>query len=61
VFYYEKTEWYTGWMAAADIGGFAFFLYIIHWIVVTFLGIFLQRTSKFLGVGGPSAPQYNSL
>jgi len=59
---YEKTDWYTGWMAAADIGGFAFFLVILHWMVMTFLNIFMENNSKFLGTGA-AAPraQYNQL
>jgi hypothetical protein len=61
VFNYEKTDWYTGWMAAADIGGFAFFLVILHFIVMTFLNIFMENNSKFLGAGGAPRAQYNTL
>jgi len=61
VFNYEETTWYTGWMSAADIGGFAFFMYIIHWIFTTFLGIFMERHSKFLGIGTSPAASYNTL
>jgi len=63
VFNYEKTDWYTGWMAAADIGGFAFFMYILHWIVMTFMNIFMENNSKFLNAAGngPQRAQYNTL
>jgi len=63
IFNYEKTDWYTGWMAAADFGGFTFFLTIIHWISMNFLAIFLEKNSKFLGItgNGPERAQYNTL
>ncbi len=51
-------------MAAADIGGFAFFMYILHWIVMTFMNIFMENNSKFLNAGagnGPQRAQYNTL
>jgi len=62
VFYYEETDWYTGWMAAADTGGFAFFVVILHWIVMTFMNIFMENNSKFLGTGGAAQrATYNQL
>lgn len=60
IFNYEETDWYTGWMAAADIGGFAFFLYILHFIVMTVLNVVLENNSKFLAPSAPRA-QYNQL
>jgi hypothetical protein len=57
----EQSDTYDGWMAMGDIGGFAFFLLILHSIVVFVVGIFLSNESKFLhGMKAGSVP-YASL
>jgi len=48
VFHYEQTDFYTGWMSAADIGGAAFFLLVIHTIVMGLIALCLENNSKFL-------------
>jgi hypothetical protein len=54
VFHYEEMEYtdevgsFNGWMAAGAIGGFAYFMYILHTIVMFLLGFFLTNNSKFL-------------
>jgi len=49
IWHYVETDWYTGMMAVADVGGLAFFLYILHTITMMIIGIFLDNNSKFLG------------
>jgi len=48
VFHYEQTDFYTGWMATSDIGGAAFFLVIIHTIVMGLVSLCLENNSKYL-------------
>jgi len=44
----EQTDTYNGWMAVGGIGGFAFFMVILHTITMIFFGIFLPNESRFL-------------
>jgi hypothetical protein len=46
--HFEQKDIYNGWMAMGDVGGFAFFLLILHTIVMLGLGVFLANDSKFL-------------
>jgi len=46
--HFEEGEGFDGWMAMGDVGGFAFFLLILHKIVMLGIGIFLVNDSKFL-------------
>jgi len=39
---------YTGWMALGDMGGVAFFLLILHTIVMIVVGVFFTNSSSFL-------------
>jgi len=48
IFHYEQTDFYTGWMAAADVGGAAFFLVILHTIVMGLISLCLENNSKYL-------------
>jgi len=48
VFHFEEDAWYDGWMSAGEIGGFAFFLYILHTMAMLIVGIFLENNSTFL-------------
>jgi hypothetical protein len=62
--HFTQTVTYDGWMSMGDVGGFAFFLLILHSIVMLCVGIFLANDSKFLGASehhgayssGESAP-----
>jgi len=47
----EQTDTYNGWMAVGGIGGFAFFMVILHTITMIVFGFFLANESRFL-VGG---------
>jgi hypothetical protein len=46
--HWVQRDAYNGWMATGDIGGFAFFLLILHSIVMIGVGIFLNNDAKFL-------------
>jgi hypothetical protein len=48
----EQRSLYNGWMAMGDVGGFAFFLLILHTIVMLGVGVFLANDSKFLHSDG---------
>jgi len=39
---------YNGWMAVGDVGGFAFFLLILHTAVMLVVGVFFENHSHFL-------------
>jgi len=45
----EQTNSYNGWMAVGGIGGFAFFMVVLHTIVMILVGFALPNESKFLG------------
>jgi len=51
VAHYEENDYYTGWMAFGDIGGVAFFLVILHTIVMAVVGLCMDNNSKFLHAG----------
>jgi hypothetical protein len=53
----EHENYYDGWQVVADIGGFAFFMYCLHAIMMILAGVFFDNDSKFLGGGG----QYNTV
>jgi len=42
------SDTYNGWMSIGQIGGFAFFLVILHSIVMIIIGIFMTNDSKLL-------------
>jgi len=44
----DQGDSYDGWMAMGDIGGFGYFLLIIHTIVMMTAGICLNNNSRFL-------------
>jgi len=56
--YEEEKGGYNGWMAVADIGGWTFFLYLLHCIVMLMVGLCLENNSEFLrpGQGGSAYP-----
>jgi len=45
----QETDTFNGWMGVGEIGGFFFFLYVIHSILMAFIGLCLTNDSKFLG------------
>jgi len=44
----QSVDEYNGWMSTGNIGGFAFFLLILHGLIVLVSGVFLTNTSTFL-------------
>jgi len=44
----EQTNSYNGWMAVGGIGGFAFFMVVLHTLVMIIVGFALPNESKFL-------------
>jgi len=46
--HYDQKDNYNGWQALGSIGGFAFFLVILHTLVMLLVGIFLDNNSRFL-------------
>jgi len=46
--HYEQTNSYNGWMAVGGIGGFAFWMVILHTIVMAVVGFILPNESRFL-------------
>jgi len=40
---------YSGYRAIGDMGGFAFFMIILHTVLMILAGLFLSNNSKFLG------------
>jgi len=48
VFHYEQSNSYDGWMAASDIGGFAFFMVVVHALALFSASIFFDDSSSFL-------------
>jgi len=60
VFHYVESDYYNGWMALGDVGGFAFFMYILHTIVMFTVGVFLENNSKFLN-SGDSPAEYQQI
>jgi len=44
----ERMDIYNGWMTVGDIGGIAFFMVVIHTIVMIFIGLFMHNSSSFL-------------
>jgi len=45
----EAADSFTGWMALGDAGGFAFFMIILHGVVMVAFGFCFTNNSKFLG------------
>jgi len=61
IWHYVETDWYTGMMAAGDIGGLAFFLYILHVISMLVIGVFLDNNSRFLHGTSDGKVPYNQI
>jgi len=50
--HFKQTDSYNGWMAVGGMGGFAFWMVILHTIVMIVVGFILSNQSKFLTGGG---------
>jgi len=61
VFHWVEADWYNGWMAVGDIGGFAFFLLIIHTIIMWFVAICFENNSRWLHQTEGSAAEYQPI
>jgi len=59
VLHFEETNYFNGWMGIGAIGGFAFFMYLLHTLFMFFVGICVPNTSKFLN--GQSDNGYSNL
>jgi len=44
----EQSDRYTGWMALGEIGGFGYFLLLLHALVMIVTGVCLNNDAKFL-------------
>jgi hypothetical protein len=49
--HFEQTDSYDGWMAVGGMGGFAFWMVILHTIAMIVVGFILSNESKFLNHG----------
>jgi len=57
--YSDTTDLYNGWQAASDFGGFAFFLVILHTLVMLLVSTILTNDSRFLKGDGYNGGQSN--
>lgn len=57
----EQQDSYNGWMALGGIGGFAYFLIILHTIIMIAVGIVFTNDSKFLLGSGESSEERTSM
>jgi len=48
VFHYDKMNMYNPWRAVGDIGGFAFFVFLLHVAVMIIFGVCLTNNSTYL-------------
>jgi hypothetical protein len=46
--HFQQYDYYNGWMAVSDIGGFAFFMSILLAVVMVAVGCIFDNDSKFL-------------
>jgi hypothetical protein len=51
VLHMSSYDYFEGWQAVADMGGLAFMFYILHTVVMTLVGLFLENNSNFLRGG----------
>jgi len=63
VFHWVEQDNYTGWMAVGDVGGFAFFLLILHTMVMWIVAIFIENNSRWLSsdLDRSAAPEYQDI
>jgi len=53
---YGVQNMYNGWRSTADVGGFAYFLLMLHTALMILLGFFFTNNSSFLKASGTSRP-----
>jgi len=58
VYHYEETTLYDRWSSVCDIGGFAFFMYILHTMFMATVNVFLDNDSHWLG--GSAKKEYQN-
>lgn len=51
----QEVDTFNGWQSVGSIGGFIFFLVILHNILMFLVGFCLANDSKFLGGGADAA------
>lgn len=61
VLHVEQQDSYNGWMALGGIGGFAYFLLILHTIIMMAVGVIFTNDSKFLTSAGDSSEERTSM
>lgn len=61
VFHWVESDSYTGWMAVGDIGGFAFFLVILHTFVMWIVALFIENNSRYLRQGDGTPAEYQPI
>jgi len=52
VFHWQEDSGFDSWLSVGGIGGFAFFMLIMHTVFMTIVGTCLPNESKFLNSGG---------
>jgi len=55
IWHIDQTHIYNGMMAMGDIGGFAFFMLIVHSIIMMFVGLCFLNNSTFLKTNSGAA------
>jgi len=60
VTHFETIDFFNGWMGVGAIGGFGFFLYILHAAIMGIIGLFITNNSVFL-LGGAKRSTYDNL
>jgi len=57
----DMVDMYNGWIALGEVGGFAFFMIVLHVIVMLLVGFIFDNNSKFLSTSQGSGPENTSL
>jgi hypothetical protein len=59
--YIREVDTFNGWQSVGAIGGFVFFLVLLHSVFMFLVGFCLENNSKFLGhSGAENAGSYSS-
>jgi len=63
VFHWVEDSGFDSWLSVGGIGGFAFFMLILHTILMTIVEICIPNESKFLkgGAGASSSSEYHAV
>jgi len=57
----DMVDMYNGWIALGEVGGFAFFMVVLHVMVMLLVGFIFDNNSKFLSTSQGSGPENASL